>query len=60
MIEQEMMRGKSSGGSSNAIEMMLEQITYTSKNMIEKRKEILTQADENRENPKVSKDSEKP
>lgn len=46
-----MNRGRSSGGSSNAIEMMLDQITSTSKNMIVKRQEILEKADKARENP---------
>jgi hypothetical protein len=51
MMENEMNRGRSSGGSSNAIEMMLDQITSTSKNMIVKRQEILEKADKARENP---------
>ena len=45
MMENEMSKGRSSGGSSNAIEMMLEQITNTTKNIIVKRAEILENAD---------------
>lgn len=48
-----MSKGRSSGGSSNAIEMMLEQITNTSKNIIVKRAEILDNADKQEPKPKV-------
>ena len=45
MMENEMSKGRSKGGSSNAIETMLEQITSTSKNIMVKRAEILENAD---------------
>ena len=48
-----MSKGRSSGGSSNAIEMMLDQITSTSKNIIVKRAEILDNADKQEHKPKV-------
>jgi hypothetical protein len=52
MLEKEILRGKTSG-SSSGMDMMLEQITQTSKKMIVGRQEILSQADKARENPKV-------